>query len=66
MTFGAPQFLYILAALPTLMLFMWWALGRRAASLRRIGDPALVERLSLGASPRMRLLRLVLWFVGAA
>ena len=66
MTFGAPQFLYVLAALPALGLFMWWALGRRAASLRRIGDPALVERLSLAASPRMRLLRLVLWFVGAA
>ena len=66
MTFGAPQFLYVLAALPALALFMWWALGRRAASLRRIGDPALVERLSLAADPRMRLLRLVLWFAGAA
>ena len=64
MTFGAPQFLLLLFALPALMLFAWWGLRRRAASLRRIGDPALVQRLSLAARPRMRVLRMVLWFVG--
>ena len=66
MTFGATQFLYLLAALPALMLFVRWAWSRRAASVRRIGDPALVQRLSVAATPMIRYLRLGLWFVGAA
>ena len=65
MTFASPQFLIILAALPALALFARWVLARRAAALMRIGDPALVERLST-ASHGMRLARLVLWFVGVA
>ena len=64
MSFGAPQFLYALAALPVLIALVGWALARRAASVRRIGDPALIERLSVAASRRMRLLRFVLWFSG--
>ena len=56
MSFGAPQFLYALAVLPALMVFVRWALARRAASVRRIGDPVLVERLSLAASRTMRTL----------
>ena len=66
MNFGAPQFLYALATLPALMVFVRWALARRAASVQRIGDPVLVERLSEAASRRIRVLRLVLWFVGVA
>ncbi len=65
MTFASPQFLIILAALPALALFARWVLARRAAAMMRIGDPALVERLST-ASQRMRLARLTLWFVGVA
>ena len=42
MSFGIPQFLYLLAALPVLVLFVRWALSRRTALMRRIGDPALV------------------------
>ena len=64
MSFGAPLFLYALAALPVLIALVGWALARRAASVRRIGDPVLVERLSVAASRRMRLLRFVLWFSG--
>ena len=64
MSFGAPLFLYALAALPVLIALVGWALARRAASVRRIGDPVLVERLSEAASRRMRILRLVLWFAG--
>ena len=66
MTFGAPQFLYLLAALPALILFVRWAWSRRAASVRRIGDPALVAQLSEAVRPMMRLLRLGLWFLGVA
>ena len=65
MIFASPQFLIILAALPALALFARWVLARRAAALLRIGDPALVERLST-ASQRMRLARLALWFIGVA
>ena len=65
MTFASPQFLIVLAALPALALFARWVLVRRAAAMMRIGDPALVERLS-ASSQGMRLARLALWFVGVA
>ena len=66
MTFGAPQYLYVLIALPALMVFLWWAFMRRDASVRRIGDPALIERLSTSVNRGMRRRRLILWFVGIA
>ena len=66
MTFGAPQYLYALIALPALMVFVRWAFLRRDASVRRIGDPALIERLSTTVNRGMRRRRLVLWFVGIA
>ena len=65
MTFGAPQFLFALAILPALMIFVRWAWQRRAAATQRIGDPVLIERLSKTSRPR-RLLRIVLWFLGTA
>ena len=66
MSFGSPQFLYLLAALPALMLFLWWAWLRRAAALRRIGDQSLVERLGLQVGQWIRGFRLALWFVAIA
>ena len=66
MTFAAPQFLLLLAVLPALALFLWWAWARRTAALRRIGDSALFERLGLTAGHGARGLRLALWFVGVA
>ena len=63
MSFGIPQFLYLLAALPVLVLFVRWALSRRTALMRRIGDPALVGRLSPAANGKLRILRFILWFV---
>lgn len=66
MTFGSPYVLLALAALPVLMLFVWWTGTRRAAAVSRIGDPVLIERLSTGASRGMRLARLVLLFLGVA
>lgn len=65
MTFGAPQLLYLLISLPVLMVFMRWAMVRRAVALRRIGDPDLVDSLSM-ASRALRLTRLALWFTGVA
>ena len=66
MTFGAPQFLYLLAVLPALGIFVWWALTRRAIAINRIGDPALVQRLSPAAGSKVRGLRLALWLLGVA
>ena len=65
MTFGAPQYLWVLCALPVLAGFVWWMAARRRASVSRMGDSALVERLSASVNPGARLWRVVLWFVGA-
>lgn len=66
MTFASPQFLIALLTLPAFAVFVRWAITHRAAAVRRIGDPILVERLSAALSRRMRTVRLILWFVGAA
>ena len=47
MTFAAPQFLFALAVLPVLMVFARWVSTRRTAAVVRMGDPVLVERLSV-------------------
>ena len=65
MTFGAPQYLWVLCALPALAGFVWWMAARRRASVSRMGDSELVERLSASVNPGARLRRAVLWFVGA-
>ena len=65
MTFGSPHFLYLLAVLPALGAFAWWASLRRREAIRRIGDPALVRQLSLSAGGRARGIRVGLWFLGA-
>lgn len=65
MTFGAPQYLWVLCALPVLAGFVWWMAARRRASVSRMGDSELVERLSASVNPGARLRRAVLWFVGA-
>ena len=65
MTFGAPQYLWVLCALPALAGFVWWMAARRRASVSRMGDSALVERLSASVNPGARLWRVVWWFVGA-
>ena len=64
MTFGAPQFLFLLPAVPALSLFLWWAWRRRNATLGKIGDAVLFERLGLLAGRRMRFIRTALWFLG--
>ncbi len=66
MTFGSPQYLYALIALPVMIVFLRWAFARRDASVRRMGDPALIERLSGAVNRGMRRRRLILWFIGLA
>ena len=64
MNFGAPYMLFALLAVPALAGFVWWAFGRRAVAVRRIGEPALVALLSAAMDGPMRRVRLALWFVG--
>lgn len=65
MTFGAPQYLYALVLLPVLVVFVRWAAGQRGAAVSKMGDPTLVERLSIAIDYRMRRWRVSLWFIGA-
>ena len=66
MTFGAPQYLFALLALPPLLTLVAWSFARRASWVQRIGDPILVKRLSATVSLPTRVLRLTLWFAGVA
>ena len=66
MTFGAPQFLIVLAALPLLAVLVFWVWTRRTRTIGRLGDPVLLERLGLSRNLRMQFFRSALWFLGAA
>jgi Ca-activated chloride channel family protein len=63
MTFAKPVFLYGLFLLPLAGLFLWWAYRRRKADLARLGNPALVQRLSSTVNWRGRRWRNALWLV---
>ena len=62
MTFAQPVFLYgLLLLVPLAGLFLWWARRRRDVDLARLGDPALVQRLSSTVNWRGRRWRDALW-----
>ena len=63
MTFGEPQYLYALAILPALYVFVRWALARRAEAVQNIGDSFLTARLGVDAGRIPRTIRLALWFI---
>src|SRR5690606_18612561 len=52
--------LWALGLVPLLALFFGWALWRRASTLRRFADPAMLKRLSGGASLPRRVLKMIL------
>lgn len=60
MTFGNPQFLLLLVAVPVSLALVSWAFVARKRSLARFGDPALLRRLTVGANTSGRLARSVL------
>ena len=60
MTFGNPQFLLLLAAVPVSLALVSWAFVARKRSLARFGDPVLLRRLTVGANTSGRLARSVL------
>lgn len=64
MTFANPIFLYsLIVLLPALLLFFIWTNRRRGAALARLGNPALVQRLSATVNWPGRRWRNILWFV---
>ncbi|SHK35853.1 VWA domain-containing protein [Rhodothermus profundi] len=50
-----PEGLWTLAAVPGMALLWWWAARRRQRDLHRLGDPALIGRLTAPAPGRARL-----------
>lgn len=66
MTFAEPQFLTIaFVALPALFLLFLWAERRRKAALARLGNPALIERLTATVNRRGRRWQRLLWLAAA-
>ena len=60
MTFGSPQFLVLLAAVPFAAGLVVWAFFARRRALAQFGDPALVRRLVDSANSSGRLARSIL------
>ncbi len=61
MTFAQPVFLYGYLLVPLAGLFLWWARQRRERDLARLGELALVRRLSSNVNWRGRRWRDALW-----
>jgi Ca-activated chloride channel family protein len=66
MTFAQPDYLYALALMPIMALFVVWAGRRRLSALASLGDPSLIDRLSRSVDWRGRRVRSWLWFVALA
>src|SRR3989339_1332969 len=65
MEYRHPEWLIALLGLPLLVLFFWAAFRGKRKALLRLGDPALVSRLSSAAAPardRLKALFLILAF----
>jgi len=54
MTFANPQFLLALLLVPAAALFLLWAGRQRQRALARLGDPSLIQRLSVAVNGRGR------------
>lgn len=63
MYFGQPEFLYGLLLLPVIFLIWQWSSARRRAAIARLGDPALVRRLSASVNWEGRRWQAFLWFL---
>ncbi|MEO8084292.1 MAG: VWA domain-containing protein [Ardenticatenales bacterium] len=61
MTFARPMALWLLALVPAAAALLWWTARARAAAVARLGDPALIARLSPAVDGSARRVRDVLW-----
>jgi Ca-activated chloride channel family protein len=63
MSFGKPQYLYLLILVPGAVAFLVWAARRRRAALGRFASAPLGSALSPNVGWRQRRWKAVLWFV---
>jgi hypothetical protein len=63
MIFLHPTWLYALLLVPLAGLFLWWARRRRAVDLSRLGNPALIQKLSDTVNWQGRRWKDALWLV---
>ena len=66
MNFAQPQFLLALVLIPLAAGLLWWANHKRQAAIVKLGDQALIQRLSAGVNWRGRRWRQVLWLLALA
>ncbi len=66
MSFAEPRFLTSLILIPLLMLFLLWTSRRKKAAMARLGNPALLERLTANANRRGLRWRNALWLAALA
>lgn len=62
--FEHPQYFYLLAAIPVLLVLVFIYMGWRKRKLRKIGDQELVKGLMPYASVKKRYLRVLFWLLG--
>jgi len=66
MQFAQLKFLPLLLLIPVTAAGLWWAHRQRQARLARLGDVALMQRLSASVNQRGRLWKDVLWLIALA
>ena len=66
MNFAETQLLYLLIIIPFASLLLWWVAFRRRRLLARLGDGALLARLSELVNHNGRLLRNILYLLALA
>ncbi len=66
MTFAQPQFLYLLAAIPVIAVFLLWASRRSRAAIAGLGDSALIGLLTHSVNRTGRRWRTWLWIFAFA
>jgi Ca-activated chloride channel family protein len=66
MTFGSPAYLYGLILVPVSLLFLIWADRQRQRAIARMGEPQLIDRLSLDVNTRGRKIKAGLWLTALA
>jgi Ca-activated chloride channel family protein len=66
MTFANPTILWALLLVPLAMIFLGWADRSRKAAIQQLGDPTLIQRLSLSVNWTGRKWQTRLWLVALA